>query len=131
MRTISNDTPVLKAAAAAMLLLGAGQAAQAGGTIEFDPRFEDFASRSACEEALKRRHSEALRQVLVRGDDGEAPRQVHALERDKARNLSYAVELDLTVSTPTVTIPGSQVEVFTCRGSRLEHLIDPQLAPAP
>jgi hypothetical protein len=130
MPTISVSRLGLKAAAA-LLLLGSGQATLAGGTIEFDPRFEDFASRAACEETLKRRHSEALRQIVVRGNGEEVPRQVHALERDKARNLSYAVELDLTVSTTTVTIPGSQVEVFTCRGSRLEHLIDPQPAPAP
>ena len=130
MRTISNDRPVLKAAAA-VLLLGAGPAASAGGTIEFDPRFEEFENRPACEEALKRRHSAALSRIAAKPDGEVEPRRVHDLGRDKDRNLTYVEELDLTVATPKAAIHGSQVESFTCQGSRLEHRIAPQEAPAP
>ena len=130
MRTISNDRSVLKAASA-LSLLAAGQSALAGGTIEFDPKFQDFASRPACEEALKRRHAAALSRIAVMASGEIEPREVHALGRDKDDNLTFSEELDLTVSTSKVTIHGSRIESFTCRGSRLEHRIGPEEAPDP
>jgi hypothetical protein len=122
MRTISNDRLAVRIAAA-LLLLASGGAASASGTIEFDPKYESFESRAACEEALQRRHGAALARFDALPARQRGSNRVDGLKRDKDEQLSYFEVLDLTEETPDAVMPGSQTEYFTCRGSRLEHRV--------
>ena len=135
MPTISADQALLRGAAV-LLLLGAGAAALASGTIEIDPRFHDYGSRAACEEVLKRRHGAALARFAATPADERRTSRVDVLKRDGDEHLTYFELLDLTVETPEVIMPRSQTELFTCRGSLLEHRISYEaggydLAPPP
>lgn len=107
-----------------MLLLGAGSAATASGTIEIDPRTEAFASPAACEKALASRHAAALARVSALPAEERRISRVAALKRDGDENLGYVEMLDLSVDTPEIRMPRSQTEKFTCCGSALEHRID-------
>lgn len=122
MPTISAERGALKAAAA-LLLLGLSGAAPASGTIEIDPRTEDFASRGACESALERRHAAAVSRLAALPAEERRTSRVETPRRD-GHDLSYFELLDLTVDTPEIRMPRSQTETFTCRGSTLEHRID-------
>jgi hypothetical protein len=106
-----------------MLLVGASGAASAGGTIEFDPKYESFESRAACETALERRHVAALARFAALPADERRGNRVDGLKRDKDSQLAYFEILDLTEEAPDSIMPGSQTEYFTCRGNRLEHRV--------
>jgi hypothetical protein len=110
-------------AAAALLVLGIGGTALASGTIEFDPRTENFASRGACERALEGRHSAALSRLAALPAEERRTSRVDALKR-VGDDLGYFEILDLSVDTPEIRMPRNQTEKFTCRGSTLEHRID-------
>lgn len=110
-------------AAAALLLLGAGGAALASGTIEFDPKYERFESRAACEQALQRRHGAALARFAALPARERRSNRVDGLKRNSEEQLSYSEVLDLTAETPDAIMPGSQTEYFTCLGNRLEHRV--------
>jgi len=120
MPTISNDRLALRAAAA-LLLLGAGGAALASGTIEFDPKYESFESRAACEAALQRRHGAALARFAALPARERGGNRVDALKRDSDSQLGYLEILDLEPGESIM--PASQTESFTCRGNRLEHRV--------
>jgi hypothetical protein len=122
MRTISNDRWPVRAAAA-LLLLVAGEAALASGMIEIDPRSENFASTAACEQALERRHQAALSRLAALPAKERRTGRVDTLKRN-GPDLGYFELLDLSVDTPEIRMPRSQTESFTCRGSTLEHRID-------
>jgi len=110
-------------AAAALLLLGTGGAALASGTIEFDPKYESFENRAACEQALQRRHGAALARFAALPARERRSNRVDGLERNSEEQLSYSEVLDLTAETPDSIMPGSQTEYFTCLGNRLEHRV--------
>lgn len=122
MPTISADR-ALRAAAALILLGGAG-AAWASGTIEIDPRTEAFASRGACERALEQRHSAARSRLASLSPAEKRGNSVGKLKRNGDDQLSYAETVGLDAGTPEMDMPGSQTELFTCRGNTLEHRID-------
>jgi hypothetical protein len=119
MPTISADRALR--AAAALVLLGAGAAASASGTIEFDPKYESFESRAACEAALKRRHVAALVRFDALPARERRGNRVDGLKRDGDSQLGYFEILDLAGDPSDSIMPGSQTEYFTCRDSRLEH----------
>ena len=108
-------------AAALLLLIGGGSAAPAT-TIEIDPRYESFASRSACEEALQRRHGAALDRFAALPAKERRANRVDALTRIGGQ-LGYLEVVDLTEGERDALIPASQTEYFTCRDNRLEHRI--------
>ncbi len=110
-------------AAAALLLLGAGDAALASGTIEFDPKYERFESRAACERALQGRHGAALARFAALPARERRSNRVEGLKRNSEEQLSYSEVLDLSSETPDSIMPGSQTEYFTCLGNRLEHRV--------
>ncbi len=122
MPTISADRALR--AATLVLLVGATGIAVAGPTIEIDPRTEDFASRAACEQALEKRHSAArsrldsLPRAEKRGSD------IGKLKRNAEDHLSYVEMVDLGAEAAEIELPKRQTEMFTCRGSTLEHRID-------
>jgi len=122
MRTISNDRRPVKALAA-LLLLTTGGAALASGTIEFDPKYESFESRAACEAALQRRHGAALARFAALPARERGGNRVDALKRDSDEQLGYFEVLDLIAEPADSIMPGSQTETFTCRGNRLEHRV--------
>jgi hypothetical protein len=128
MPTISNDRPGVRAALA-LLLLAAGGAASASGTIEFDPKYESFESRAACESALERRHVAALARFAALPARERRGNRVAALERDGEAQLGYFEILDLTEESADSIMPGSQTETFTCRGNRLEHRVSVGAGP--
>ncbi|HEU0100636.1 MAG TPA: hypothetical protein VFQ67_17890 [Allosphingosinicella sp.] len=110
-------------AAAALLLAGVAGPAAAGGTLEFDPKYESFESRAACEAALQRRHGAALARLAALPAPERRSNRVDGLKRDGDEQLTYSEVLDLSSGTPDSIIPGSQTEYFTCRGNRLEHRV--------
>lgn len=122
MPTISNDRSALRFAAG-LLLLAAGHAALASGTIEFDPKYESFESRAACEAALQRRHGAALARFAALPARERGGNRVDSLKRDSDEQLGYFEVLDLTAEPADSIMPGSQTETFTCRGNRLEHRV--------
>ncbi|HEX8468648.1 MAG TPA: hypothetical protein VF620_12680 [Allosphingosinicella sp.] len=107
----------------ALLLLCMAGAASASGTIEIDPRTEAFASRTACEKALERRHEAALARFAALPAEERRTSRVDALKRDGGE-LGFSEVLGLTGEALEIGMPGSQTESFTCRGSTLEHRID-------
>ena len=109
---------------AALLALAAAGTALAGPTIEIDPRTEDFASRAACEKALKQRHAAALSRLDSLSEAQRRGNKVAELKRDGDEHLSYAEILDLGGDPADSLMPRSQTESFTCRGAQLEHRID-------
>jgi hypothetical protein len=109
--------------AAVLPLLVMAAAAAASGTIEIDPRTEDFASRADCEKALERRHQAALTRFAALPAKERATSRVDALKREGG-GLGYSEVLGLTDDASEIGISGSQTESFTCRGSTLEHRID-------
>ncbi len=115
--------------AAALLLLGAGGAASASGTIEFDPKYESFESRAACEAALQRRHGAALARFAALPARERRGNRVDGLKRDGEAQLGYIEILDLTEESADSIMPGSQTEYFTCRGNRLEHRVSVGAGP--
>lgn len=123
MPTISNDRFPVRSAAA-LALLGASAIAQAGPTIEIDPRTEAFATRAACERALEQRHSAARSRLESLSPAEKRGNSVGKLKRNADAHLSYAETVDLGGATAETDMPGSQTELFTCRGSTLEHRID-------
>lgn len=122
MPTISADR-ALKAAALS-LLLGATGIAMAGPTIEIDPRTEDFASRAACEQALEKRHSAARSRLASLSRTEKRSNDIGKLKRNADDHLSYVETVDLGAETAEIDMPSRQTELFTCRGSTLEHRID-------
>jgi hypothetical protein len=106
-----------------LLLLVVAAAASASGTIEIDPRTEDFASRADCEKALERRHEAALSRFAALPAQERRTGRVDPLKRD-AGGLGYSEVLGLGDDASEIGISGSQTESFTCRGSTLEHRID-------
>ena len=110
-------------AVAALLLLVLAGAASASGTIEIDPRTENFASRADCEKALERRHEAALSRFAALPAKERGTSRVDALRRDGG-GLGYSEVLGLTDDASEIGISGSQTESFICRGSTLEHRID-------
>ena len=123
--------PRRPAAAAALLLIGSGGAALANGIIEFDPKYESFESRSACEQALQRRHGAALARLAALPAPERRSNRVDALKRDGDSQLGYFEVLDLGAETPDATMPGRQTETFTCLGNRLEHRVSLGDGPKP
>jgi hypothetical protein len=117
--------------AAALFLIGAGGPALASGTIEFDPKFEAFESRTACEQALQRRHGAALARFAALPAPERRANRVDALKRDGDEQLTYFEVLDLGAGTPDPIMPGSQTETFTCLGNRLEHRVSLGDKPKP
>ncbi|HET9638503.1 MAG TPA: hypothetical protein VFP12_04780 [Allosphingosinicella sp.] len=113
----------LRPAATALFLIGAGGAALASGTIEFDPKYESFDSRTACEAALQRRHGAALARFAALPAGERRSNRVDGLKRDSDEQLTYFEVLDLSGETPDPIMPGTQTEYFTCRGNRLEHRV--------
>jgi hypothetical protein len=111
-------------AAAGLLLIFAGGSALASGTIEIDPRYESFASRAACEDALQRRHVAALARFAALPAPERRKNRVDPLKRTAGGQLGYLEVLDLTEGATDTAMPGSQTESFTCRDNRLEHRID-------
>ncbi|HYG48338.1 MAG TPA: hypothetical protein VD846_10415 [Allosphingosinicella sp.] len=130
MPTISNDRLALKSAAG-LLLLAAGHAASASGTIEIDPKYESFKSRAACEAALQRRHGAALARFAALPARERRSNRVDVLKRDAEEQLGYFEVVDLTAEAPDPLMPGSQTEFFTCRGNRLEHRVSLEDLPKP
>jgi hypothetical protein len=122
MPTISADR-ALRAAAALILLAMAGTASGSG-TIEIDPRTEDFATRAACEKALEQRHSAARSRLASLSTAEKRGNSVGKLQRNGDDHLSYVETVGLGAGTAEIDMPGSQTEMFTCRGSTLEHRID-------
>jgi len=118
-------------AAAALCLIGAGGPALASGTIEFDPKFEAFESRSACEQALQLRHGAALARLAALPAPERRNNRVAGLKRDGDEQLSYFEVLDLGAEPADSIMPGSQTESFTCRGNRLEHRVSLGDKPKP
>jgi hypothetical protein len=111
------------AAAAALLLLGWAGPAAAGATIEIDPKYETFESRTGCEKVLKQRHSAALSRLRTLPATERNASKVSDLRRE-GEHLSYAERLDLSGEAADPEMPRSQTELFTCLGARLEHRID-------
>ncbi|MEO7179134.1 MAG: hypothetical protein ABIW83_09840 [Allosphingosinicella sp.] len=109
---------------ATLLVLGWSGAAAASATIEIDPKYENFESRSACEKALEQRHSAALSRVASLPPAERHGNKVAELERNGDQQLSYAEMLDLAGDSPDADMPGRQTELFTCLGARLEYRID-------
>jgi hypothetical protein len=126
MPTISADRPLR--AAALVLLLGATGIAIAGPTIEIDPRTEDFASRAACEQALEKRHSAARSRLAGLAPAEKRGNDIGKLKRNADDHLSYVEMVDLGAETAEIDLPKRQTELFTCRGSTLEHRIDYEAA---
>jgi hypothetical protein len=126
MPTISADR-VLRAAALS-LLLGASGIAVAGPTIEIDPRTEDFSSRAACEQALEKRHSAARSRLGSLSRAEKRANDIGKLKRNGDDHLSYVETVDLGAETAEIDMPSRQTELFTCRGSTLEHRIDYEAA---
>jgi hypothetical protein len=111
-------------AAAALLLLAVAGAASASGTIEIDPKTEDFATRAACEKALEQRHSAARSRLASLPPAEKRGNSVGKLKRNGEEHLSYVETVGLGADIAEIDLPGSQTEMFTCRGSTLEHRID-------
>jgi hypothetical protein len=122
MPTISSERRPLRAAAALLLLAAAGPAL-AGPTIEIDPRFESFASRAACEQALQRRHGAALARFAALPAKERRGNRVDGLTRREDGHLGYLEVVDLSEGEQDALIPASQTESFTCLDNRLEHRI--------
>lgn len=108
-------------AAAVLALLGAGAGASASGTIEIDPKYENFESRSACEAALQRRHGAAVARFAALPEKERRSSRVDGLRRDDDQHLTYFEVLDLSVELPDMVMPRSQTEEFICRDKVLEH----------
>lgn len=127
MPTISADR-ALRAVAPFLLLIGASGAAWAGPTIEIDPRTEVFASRAACEQALEKRHSAARSRLASLSRAQKRGNDIGKLKRNADDDLSYVERVDLGAETDEIDMPNRQTELFTCRGSTLEHRIDYEAA---
>ena len=113
----------LRPVAAALFLIAAGGPALASGTIEFDPKYESFESRAACEAALQRRHGAAVARFAALPARERGGNRVDALRRDSDAQLFYFEVLDLAGEPADSIMPASQTETFTCRGNRLEHRV--------
>jgi hypothetical protein len=50
------------------------------------------------------------------------------LRRNADDHLSYVETVDLGAETSEIAMPSRQTELFTCRGSTLEHRIDYEAA---
>ena len=107
-------------AAAALVLLGTGGAAVATGVYEQPRQYKSFASRGACEQALKRHHRAALARLAAIPEEERRSSRVDPPERDDDGRLVFFETLDLSVTTPQLVMPNSQSREFTCRGRRLE-----------
>lgn len=101
----------------------------AGATIEIDPKYQSFESRTDCEDALQRRHGAAVARLAALPERERRNNRVDGLKRDNEEQLGYFEVLDLTAEAPDSIMPGSQTESFTCRGNRLEHRISLEEKP--
>src|SRR4051812_34632753 len=99
MPTISSERRPVKLAAL-LCLLGANGTALASGTIEFDPRTENFTSRAACEQALERRYRAAMSRLEALPAKERRTSRVDTLRRDRDEQLGYVEVVDLSVDTP-------------------------------
>ncbi|HEX6376310.1 MAG TPA: hypothetical protein VFZ91_11390 [Allosphingosinicella sp.] len=104
-----------------MALLGIGGAALATGVYEQPRERKWFASRAACEQALRRHHREALARLEAMPAAERGTSRVVPPERDDDGRLTFFETLDLSVTTAQLVMANGQSREYSCRGRRLER----------
>jgi hypothetical protein len=111
----------VRSAAAFLLLPLLPTAAQASGIVREEADQKRFASRAACESALKARYFATARRVASLEPEERRRRTIEPPFRDDEGRLSYYEVFDNTIITPQMTMPSSETDEYSCRGRVLEH----------
>jgi hypothetical protein len=119
MRTISARRGPARALAA-LVLIGTGTPAAASGSYEQPRQYKSFASRSACEQALKRRYRSAVERLAAIPEADRQTSRVGPPERDDDGRLGFFETRDHTVRTEEMVMPNGITVEYSCHGRRLE-----------
>lgn len=106
---------------AALLLVSLSGSAAASGIVEASTDSKRYASRKACEKALRGLHSAAAARLTALPEGRRQEIRLETPFRDDGGDLSYFEVTDNSIRLPELTMPSSQTDEYSCKGRTLEH----------